>query len=168
MSYLFLSHVQEEGESPPAPPPRGPVYPPGTPVHQDYGTTPLGPVAASPAQGSGGAHLYPPAYDTPLHEPNYDDGYQVWISDFNIHSGPQCCGSEMFIPDPDFYPSRIQKQQQNRRVKQNFLSCRTFFCSHKFHIIEHYFVFEEMLKKKILANCLRIIELFTQKIVTKL
>jgi hypothetical protein len=21
--------------------------------------------------------------------------------------GKQCCGSEMFIPDPDFYPSRI-------------------------------------------------------------
>ncbi len=88
MSNFLLSHVQEEGESPPAPPPRGPVYPPGTPVHQDYGTTPLGPVAASPAQGGGGAHLYPPAYDTPLHEPNYDDGYQVWISDFNKDSGP--------------------------------------------------------------------------------
>jgi hypothetical protein len=33
----------------------------------------------------------------------------------------QCCGSGMFIPDPDFYPSRItdlgsriQKQQQER------------------------------------------------------
>jgi hypothetical protein len=23
----------------------------------------------------------------------------------------QCCGSGMFIPDPDFCPSRIQKQQ---------------------------------------------------------
>jgi hypothetical protein len=77
VSNFLLSLIQEEGESPPAPPPRGPVYPPGTPVHQDYGTTPLGPVAASPAQGGGGAHLYPPAYDTPLHEPNYEDGYQV-------------------------------------------------------------------------------------------
>jgi hypothetical protein len=77
LSNLLLSLVQEEGESPPAPAARGPVYPPGTPVHQDYGTTPLGPVAASPAQGGGGAHLYPPAYDTPLHEPNYDNGYQV-------------------------------------------------------------------------------------------
>jgi hypothetical protein len=38
----------------------------------------------------------------------------------------QCCGSGMFIPDPDFYPSRIpdlgsriQKQQQKRDVKKN-------------------------------------------------
>jgi hypothetical protein len=37
----------------------------------------------------------------------------------------QCCGSVMFIPDPDFYPSRIsdpgiQKQQQKRGVKKKF------------------------------------------------
>ncbi len=37
----------------------------------------------------------------------------------------QCCGSGMFIPDPDFYPSRIpdlgsriQKQQQKRGMKK--------------------------------------------------
>jgi hypothetical protein len=48
--------------------------------------------------------------------------------------------------------SRIQKQQQKR---------------HKFHKIANYFSFE-VLKKKIWANFLRIIELFTQKIVTKL
>ncbi len=41
------------------------------------------------------------------------------------------------------------------------------FCIHKFHIIENYFIFE-LLKKKIWANFQRIIELFTQKIVTKL
>jgi hypothetical protein len=76
----------------------------------------------------------------------------------------QCCGSVMFIPDPDFYPSRIQKQKQKREVKKN---CHTFFCSHKFHKIENSFIFE-MLKKKIWANFQRIIELFTQKIVTKL
>jgi hypothetical protein len=41
----------------------------------------------------------------------------------------QCCGSGMFIPDPDFYPirnpnlgSRIQKQQQKSGVKNNLLS----------------------------------------------
>jgi hypothetical protein len=70
----------------------------------------------------------------------------------------------MFIPDPD-YPSRIQKQQQKRGVKKFF--CNTFLCSHKFHKIENYFSFEEQ-KKKILTNFLRIIELFTQKIVTML
>jgi hypothetical protein len=40
------------------------------------------------------------------------------------------------------------------------------FLSHKFHNIENYFSFE-VLKKKIWANLKRIIELFTQKIVTK-
>jgi hypothetical protein len=34
----------------------------------------------------------------------------------------QCCGSGMFIPDPDFNPSRIQKQEQKRGVKKNLLS----------------------------------------------
>ncbi len=43
----------------------------------------------------------------------------------------------------------------------------TFLCSHKFHKIENYYSFE-VLKKKIWANFQRIIELFTQKIVTKL
>jgi hypothetical protein len=43
----------------------------------------------------------------------------------------------------------------------------TFFCSHKFHKIENYFIFE-MLKGKIWANFQRIIELFNQKVVTKL
>jgi hypothetical protein len=47
------------------------------------------------------------------------------------------------------------------------ISCHTFLCSHKFHKIENYFSFE-VLKKKILANFQRIIELFTLKIVTKL
>jgi hypothetical protein len=74
----------------------------------------------------------------------------------------------MFIPDPDFFLSRIpdpgsgiQKQQQKRGVKKIF--CHTFLCSHKFHKIENYFSFE-VLKKKIWANFQRIIELFTQKL----
>jgi hypothetical protein len=78
----------------------------------------------------------------------------------------------MFIPDPDFYPSRIpglgsriQKQQQKREVKK--ISCHTFLCSHKFHKIVNYFSFE-VLRKKIWTNFQRIIELFTQKIVKKL
>ncbi len=33
----------------------------------------------------------------------------------------QCCGSGMFIPDPDFYPSRIPKQHQKRGVKFFFV-----------------------------------------------
>ncbi len=61
--------------------------------------------------------------------------------------------------------SRIQKQEQKRGVKKNF--CHNFLGSHRFHKIVDYFMFE-MLKKQIWANFQRIIELFTQKIVTKL
>jgi hypothetical protein len=61
--------------------------------------------------------------------------------------------------------SRIQKQQQKRGVKK--ICCHNFLCRHKFHKIANYFSFE-VLKKKIWANFQRIIELFTQKIVTKL
>ncbi len=80
------------------------------------------------------------------------------------------------IPDPDFYPSRIpdlgsriQKQKQKRGTP---LFCFCFqlsylFCSHKFHKIEHYLIFE-ILKKKICANFQRIRECFTQKIVNML
>ncbi len=72
--------------------------------------------------------------------------------------------------DQDVYPgSRIlifyQKQQQKRGVKK--ICYRTFYCSNKFHKIENYFSFE-VLKKKIWPNFQRVIELFTQKIVTKL
>jgi hypothetical protein len=77
------------------------------------------------------------------------------------------------IPYPDFYPSRIpdlvsriQTQQQKRGGGGKLVVCYLFF-SHKFHIIENYFIIE-MPKKKIWANFQRIIELFTQKIVTKL
>ncbi len=73
----------------------------------------------------------------------------------------------MFIPDPDFYPpgSRISdpKTETKERGEKNLLSY--LFCNHKFHKIVNYFIFE-MLKKKIWANFQRIIELFTQKIVT--
>ncbi len=48
----------------------------------------------------------------------------------------QCCGSGMFIPDPDFYPSRIsdkgsqiQKQQQKRGVKK-FVVISFFVATH--------------------------------------
>jgi hypothetical protein len=85
-----------------------------------------------------------------------------------------CCGFGMFIPDPDFYPSRIsdlrsriQKQQQKRGVKK--LVVITFYVATNFTKLQiiNYFRFE-VPKKKIWANFQRIIELFTQKIVTKL
>ncbi len=59
----------------------------------------------------------------------------------------QCCGSGMFIPDPGswFLPipdlgSRIQKRHQKRGVKQ--ICCHIFYCGHKCHKIENYFIFE--------------------------
>jgi hypothetical protein len=57
------------------------------------------------------------------------------------------------IPDP--------KTVTKERGEKNLLSY--FFCSHKFHKIEYYVIFE-MLKKKIWANLQRIVEVFTQKI----
>jgi hypothetical protein len=78
----------------------------------------------------------------------------------------------MFIPDPEFYPSRIpdpgsrtQKHQEKRGVKKNLLSY--LFCSHKFHKIENYFIFE-MLKKNFLAGFQDFLEFVTQKCVTNL
>jgi hypothetical protein len=76
----------------------------------------------------------------------------------------------------DFYPgsrilifthsgSQIQKQQQKRGMKK--ICCKTFFCRHKFHKLENYFIFL-MPKKKLWASFQRIIELFTHKFVTKL
>ncbi len=62
------------------------------------------------------------------------------------------------IPDP-------KTATKERGKKKKF--CHTFLCSHKFHKNKNYFSFE-VLKKKIWANFQRIIELFTQKIVTNL
>jgi hypothetical protein len=72
------------------------------------------------------------------------------------------------IPDPDFYPSRIPdpKTATNERGEKNFVVI-TFYVATNFTKLQIILVFE-VLKKKIWANFQRIIELFTQKIVTKL
>ncbi len=94
-------------------------------------------------------------------------------SNANLHFCPVSVadpGCLSRILDPDFYPSRVPdlgSKNRNKREGWKKTSCHTFFCSHKFHKIENYFIFE-MLKKKIWAIFRRIIELFTQKIVTKL
>jgi hypothetical protein len=77
---------------------------------------------------------------------------------------PLDIGVVFSVADPGCL-NRIQQQQLKRGVKK--ISCHTFFCSHKFHKIENYFILG-MLKKKIWANFQRIIEHFIQKIVTKL
>ncbi len=81
----------------------------------------------------------------------------------------QCCGSGMFIPGPDFYPSRIPdlgsrildpgSKNSNERRGWKKIWYHTFFWSHKFHKIELFYFWNDEEK---------IIELFTQKIVTKL
>jgi hypothetical protein len=59
------------------------------------------------------------------------------------------------IPDPDFYPSRIPDPKTGTKEKGEkkivVIPFFQFFCSHKFHNIVNYFIFE-MLKKKIWAN----------------
>jgi hypothetical protein len=83
----------------------------------------------------------------------------------------QCCGSGMFIPDPDFYPSRIPdlgsripdpgSKNSNKRERWKKISCHTFLCSHKFHKIVNYFSFEVLknfqkaLKNMVLGSGIR-------------
>ncbi len=57
--------------------------------------------------------------------------------------------------------SLIQKQQQKRGMKKIFCPTNSF-CSHKYHKIENYVIFE-LVKKKIWANFQRIIELLPKK-----
>ncbi len=78
----------------------------------------------------------------------------------------QCCGSGMFIPDPDFYRSQIpdpdlgsKNSDKSEGWKKNTFFVATNFT--KFKII--YFL---MLKKKFWPILTKIIELFTPKIVT--
>jgi hypothetical protein len=74
----------------------------------------------------------------------------------------------MFIPDPDFYPSRIPDPKTATKERgEKKLDVKPFHVATKFNKIVNYFSFE-VLKKKIWANFQRIIELFTKKIVKKL
>jgi hypothetical protein len=73
----------------------------------------------------------------------------------------------LFIQDPDFCPSRIPNPKTATKERGEKKVVVLPFCSHKYHKIEHYFIFE-LVKKKLWANLQRIIELFTQKMVFKL
>jgi hypothetical protein len=81
----------------------------------------------------------------------------------------QCCGSGMFNPDPDFYPSRISKPHPTTVKKRNGrkkIVLPLVFCSHKYHKIGDNFL--KTGKEKIYANLQRILVLFIQKFVTQL
>ncbi len=97
---------------------------------------------------------------------------KIFCCSFNGHHCDQCGGSGMFIPDSGsqiliFTHSRSRIQDPKTATKDRgeiFFS--NHFCSHKFHKTEYYFIFD-MLKKESWPNFPRIIEVFTQKIVTK-
>ncbi len=91
---------------------------------------------------------------------NKEDTPQNRSEEIYVDIKLQCCGSGMFIPDPG---SKSSNERQGR--KKNSLSYH-FFGAINFTKL-NYFIFE-MLKKKIWANFQIIIELFTQKIVTRL
>ncbi len=77
-------------------------------------------------------------------------------------SKKQCCGSGMFIPDPDFvHPgSRIRIPDSTTSPKEE----GKIFCGHKYHKIVNNFIFEEI-EKIFLAKTLRIIILSSEKFV---
>jgi hypothetical protein len=84
----------------------------------------------------------------------------------------KCSG--MFIPNPGFYPSQIpdpgsQIPDPTTATKEEGenICCPTFFCSHKYHKIVNYFIFE-LKKKKIEQNLQRELLPKKLKIVTKL
>ena len=96
---------------------------------------------------------------------NFNTGYSL-ILRLHVHpfrsSLRQCCRSGMFIPDPDFCPSRIpnlgsqipdpRSKNSNKREGWKKFCCPTFFCSQKKHKIENYINFELVVKKKTLGQ----------------
>ncbi len=72
------------------------------------------------------------------------------------------------VVDPGCLSRISDPGSKNRKKRERWkkICCHTFLCSHKFHKIENNFSFE-VPKTKIWANFRRVIELFTQKIVSK-
>jgi hypothetical protein len=66
----------------------------------------------------------------------------------------------MFIPDPDFYPSRIQQQHQKSRGKKTVRPA-IFVATNIIKLLKN-FIFEQV-KKFFKAKTLQIIIRFTQK-----
>jgi hypothetical protein len=66
-----------------------------------------------------------------------------------LYNNKQCWGSRMFIPDPDFFPSRISdlgsEVQQQQKEEGEIIVVLSFF-SHKFHKMK-IFNFEEVQEK---------------------
>jgi hypothetical protein len=58
---------------------------------------------------------------------------------------PRCLSR---IPDPDLYPSRISDPGSNKRGGGKFI-CPIFYCRHKYHKIDNYFILEQVKKKNL-------------------
>jgi hypothetical protein len=93
------------------------------------------------------------------------------VYELNVNNtGRQCGGSGMFIPDPEFYPSRIpdpgsripDPKTTTKERGEKKISSHTFLCSHKFHKVVNYFSFE-VLKKKNLGQFSKNYRTFYQK-----
>jgi hypothetical protein len=85
-------------------------------------------------------------------------------ADYHSVADPGCLSRILIFSHPG---SRIPDPKQQQKRGGGGIKCHAFLSSHKFHKIENYLCFE-VLKTKIWANFKRFIELFTQKIVTKL
>ncbi len=72
----------------------------------------------------------------------------------------QCCGSRMFIPDPEFYPFRIPDSEPGSRIPTTATKELVFFWSHKYH--------NEQVKKENMSQFTKNYRFFTKKNVTKL
>ncbi len=90
----------------------------------------------------------------------------LWL--FTSVADPGCLSRILIFTHPGSRISEPGSKNSNKRKGRGwkFFFCHIFFCSHKFHKFENYFIFE-MLKTKIWPRFQRIIELFIQKFVTK-
>jgi len=73
----------------------------------------------------------------------------------------QSCGSGMFIPDPDFYPSWIRSRQQHQKNKGKFF-CPTIFLAKKIIKFDNFIL--EQGKKIIFSKNTKIYCTFIPKI----
>jgi hypothetical protein len=85
---------------------------------------------------------------------------------FGVGNSVADLGCLSWIPDPDLYTSRIPDTKTATKERGEKNSCHIFFCGHKFHKIKNYFIFEML--KKFRPTFKEFIQIFTQKIVTKL
>ncbi len=136
--------------------------------------------AGSPG-AAGGSVSSAPAYQSislVINQPtnNLSMHHELMMNSLNIRyncveyisvTDPGCLSRILIFTRPGSRIPNPGSKNSNKREGWKKISCHTFLCSNKFHKIVNYFSFE-VLKKKIWANFKRIIEFFTQKIVTKL